>query len=347
MTISIDTLVTSSPAADRSRRVAIKLFAIFVWAALIIFFSLRAVPTSLDDSNYMNYFTGTGVEYNTATGTFGRLYSYATQEPIWKTYSYFIGRIFSPENSVRVTIAISLLLLAIAAFLAGRPILFLAMYAVTPELLFNINYTQIRQGLALAVFLVVAKLSRSIKIGALFACLIHSSFILLLLAAFIREAKTRTHAVIAIFVSAIGGLLLLSQIGIAGLLGRRNHYVTLVDSRNLMFWIVSIAIVIIVFFLARWYSRVGNVAQSRAKVLDISVLNTVGALLISIFVAPIAGRFIINSDALQIYALSDPKAFRRGPFWLFVFGWILFQTYELYGSVQHGTDFFVSFRSLF
>jgi hypothetical protein len=346
MTISIDASVNTR-ATNHTGRLAIKLLAIFVWAGLIISFSLRVVPTSLDDNNYLNYFNGTEVEYSAADSMLGRLYTYAANEPLWEAYSYSIDRIFSPENCVRITIAISLLLLAIAAFLSGRPLLFLAMYATTPELLFNINYTQIREGFALAVFLTVLRLSRSIKLSALLACLIHSSFILLLMAAFVREVKTRTQAAVAISISIIGSFLLWSQLGASGLLGRRNYYQDLIDTNNPNFWVVSISISIAVFLLARRYSRMGNVGQIRAEILDISVLNTIGALLFSIFVAPIAGRFIIISDVLQIYALSDRKTLRSQPVWAFIFVWLLFQTYELYGNVQHGLDFFVSFKSLF
>src|SRR5680860_586615 len=328
-------------------RLAVKLFAILVWAGLIIFLTFRVVPTSLDDNTYMNYFDGAQTELAVQGGSLAELYIYATNEPVWRMYSYSLGRIFSPENCVRLTIAISLLLLAIAAFLSGRPLLFLAMYAVTSGLLFNINYTQIRQGLALAVFLVSIILSRRIRFSALLACLIHSSFLLLLLAVLVREIKTRTQAVVTISVSIIGGSLLLSQLGISGMLGRRGYYEGFTDTNNINFWVGNITIMLVVFLLARWYSRMGGAAQIQAKVLDISVLNTIGALLFSILVAPIAGRFIINSYALQIYALSDRKMPRKQPFWLFVFGWLLFQSYQLYGNVQHGADFFVSFRSLF
>lgn len=347
MTMNLSTTVlTPLPARDRAGRTALKLFAILAWTTLIVFFSLRAVPTSLDDNNYMNYFNGIEVEQDVSGSTLGQAYLYVTNEPAWRLYCYLMGSIFSAEDCVRITIAISLFLLAIAAFMGGRPLLFLAMYTLNSGLLLNLNYTQIRQGLALAVFLLAIRLCRSSKISAFLACLIHSSFILLLIAAFARGIKTRSQLLIAMLVGAAGGLVLVLHMSISGLLGRRTQYLAWSDSNNLNFWIGSIAFMIAAFLLARWYSSKRNDLHCQAELLDVSVFNTLGAMLFSVFVAPVGGRFMLNSDALQIHVLSDRKLPRDEPFWLFFLGWMMFQAYELHSRAGNGLDFFATFHSL-
>ncbi|WHZ20048.1 MAG: hypothetical protein OJF55_002197 [Rhodanobacteraceae bacterium] len=344
MTASIGVLAL--PARERAGRTALKLFAALLWAGVIVFFSFRAVPTSLDDNNYIHYFNGTETEYVVSRSAVDRAYVYVTNEPAWRLYCYLMGSAFSPEDCVRITIGLGLLLLAIAAFLGGRPLLFLAMYVVNAGLLFNINYTQIRQGFALAVFLLAIRFCRSFKISAFLACLIHSSFILLVMAAFARGVKTRSQLLLAMLVSSIGGLVLFTQVGVSGLLGRRTQYLSWNDSNNLNFWIGSIAFMIAAFLLARWYAHKKNDISRQVEMLDISVFNSIGAMLFSILLAPVAGRFMLNSDALQISALSDRKVPRDEPFWLFLGGWMVFQAYELHSHIGKGLDFFVTFHSL-
>lgn len=329
-----------------SKRSAAFVIAAFMWGAVITVFSFRAVPTSLDDQNYIAYFDSSATPHEVSSNFLVTGYEYILNEPLWATYTYLVRKLFSPEDCIRFTIALSLLLLAVASFSSGRPLFFLILYALTPELLFNVNYTQIRQGLALGIFVITMQTKRNIKLSALIASLVHSSFLLFLIAALVRETRSIGRAVIIVAITIGMAVFLYNQVGLVGLLGRRDYYESFVDKLNFNFYLVNIVLLLYVFFLGRWYSRPGVNNRPQVEMLETSFLNSVGALVFGIMVIPIDGRFLINSDVAQIYALSDRRLVRGVLVWLAVIGVGCLHAYQLFKYSQQGMDFFSTFHSL-
>lgn len=319
---------------------------VFLWATIIILFTFRIVPSSLDDVNYINYFRGLSIYQTQSGGLLYHLYQYIINEPLWLTYTKLLSVFFTPEDCVRVTIGISLVFLAFSSFINGRPLTFLLLYATAPNLLLVMDYTQLRQGLAIAIFMLLFSTTKSVKKGALVACLVHSSFLLLLLASFLYSAKRNVWSIVIGLVGLAVTFFILSR-SESGLIlgGRRDFYLSWQDVLNVKFWIIIITITVAFFVFARRLARAGISNRQLVAIIDLSVMNTIGALLFLI-IAPVAGRFIVNSYTLQATALSSKGVPRTQIYWVFFFGLILFNIYELSAAFRGGMDFFLTFNSL-
>jgi len=313
--------------------------------------SLREVPTSLDDFNYQDHFAGNQLESVRPHESITAFYRFVANEPLWSGYTSLLGTIVTPANAIRLTIGLSIALIAFAALTSGRPILFLLLYAATPQLLFTMNYTQLRQGFALAVFMFLLSVTRSARKSAFVACLLHSSFLLMLLAALATEAKTTKRSLAIIAIGVLAAYLLLSGFGAEWLLGsRRDFYLDWQNTLTINFFLGA-GLTAFAFLVLAWiYSRSEGKDSTRTRLIYLSIGNTIGALLMLIL-APVAGRFLINSAAIQAYVLSsrppgkarDSTKLAEG---LVIVGVGSFQLYQLLRAWEGGLDFFVSFRSL-
>lgn len=140
--------------------------------------------------------------------------------------------------------------------------------------------------------------------------------------------------------------LIVIKVGLDSIFGeRRDFYLSMNNSLNANFWIVAVVIIFCFFIFARRIARSPN-GGALTAIVDLSVANTLTALL-SLLVAPIAGRIIINSDVMQIFALSYKGIKRSAFYWVAISLLCAFQFYRLCELYVHGSDFFITFHSDF
>lgn len=342
-TDAVQSLTTSGTGVGRTRKrtayhwYASTVFAVLMWSCLMVGMAYRQVPTALDDYNYLNHFAQ-NASYSTDGFTYIRE---VVSEPCWRLYTFVMSRLLSPADCIRFTIFVSLLLIAIAGFKSGRPLLFLLLYAVPPSLLTTVNYLQIRQGLALAVFLLTLSYKpKSVLKSSILPALIHSSFLLLIPLAAIRETSGRIRIVVVGFGLGLLALFASGDLTLSTVLGRRAFYLTETTDLNFKYWFVLGVLSILILYLGRIMRRSDALSSN---VLILSSLNAFAALLLSLPLPAVAGRFFCNSTGMQVYGLSRIK-YNRWQKWAILVVWGAFSFYSLLRYSD--SDFFKTFVSL-
>ena len=210
------------------------------WISVLIFFAIsiilagRVLYIAPDDQNYISYFEG----YSGSIVT--NVWLYFLSEPLWTSYARFVGNLFGPEMGLRLTIFFSSFIFLIASNKLARGawifvfLVFVLDYSLAPLM----YYIQIRQGLALSVFLIIVATGFNPILGAIVASTIHSSFIVVIPCAIVAGVWIRSKIWIwAIFFSiAILVLYLNKTMGDIDL-GRRSENYDLKNATNIFYYL--------------------------------------------------------------------------------------------------------------
>ncbi len=113
---------------------------------------------------------------------------YFTEEFIWRLYTWLLGSFLSPELAVSVTMCLISTLIFFAARKTDRPVAAFLLWILIPVGISIVGLYQLRQGLAFAVFAMLATQSRPI-LGSLMAASIHSTFAFIVPACLLLQAK--------------------------------------------------------------------------------------------------------------------------------------------------------------
>lgn len=144
----------------------------FMVALLAAVLALRPMYVALDDYSYIDYFSHSFqyIEFSVR---------FFMDEPLWLFYSASIGEVLGPENALRLTLFLSVWFF-FAAFsnIKNKNLIFLIFFfVICQEMAVQLYFNQIRQGVALSIFLFVAlRFGRPI-FAALLATTIHTSFL--------------------------------------------------------------------------------------------------------------------------------------------------------------------------
>jgi hypothetical protein len=187
--------------------------------------SVLPVDAFVDRDNYLIY-------ASSSLQIFSRYLDYGFwtvlfNEPIWLATNMFLGILLSPENVLRVIIFFSA---SVTAYLVLRHeakyFIILMLILFLPQVIKN-NIIHLRQGLAIAVFLCGWFSARQNVRYAFFtfACLIHSSFFIIIFLIAINHflIRFRLGVEIRAIVVFIGGIFVgFFGLWLAGLLGARQ-----------------------------------------------------------------------------------------------------------------------------
>jgi hypothetical protein len=156
------------------------------WLGLILSITIslilarRDMYIAIDDENYIAYFS---VIYEGFSNLIGNLkedwWNFLLNEPLWLWYSSSMGKIFDAESALRITIFFSsLMFMAASGCLTRGAWLFIFFwFVINSSLATQMYFNQIRQGLALSIFLTIITIGLSPFWGAAVASLVHSSFL--------------------------------------------------------------------------------------------------------------------------------------------------------------------------
>jgi hypothetical protein len=162
-------------------RLHLKLWGIgvaFVIISLVL--GLRSLYIAPDDESYLAYFEG--IKFPTI---FDNLWLFLIEEPLWTLYTSWLGSVIGSENSIRFTIIISSLTFLISStkLTRGAWLFILLIFILDSHLATEMYYNQIRQGIALSVFLFLIVYKIDIRLAAGLAATLHSSFLIVFFAA--------------------------------------------------------------------------------------------------------------------------------------------------------------------
>jgi hypothetical protein len=162
----------------------------FVIVALVL--SLRRLYITPDDESYLAYFEG--INFFTI---FDNLWLFLIEEPLWTLYTSWLGSAIGAENAIRTTIFASSLMFLIAStkLTRGSWVFILSIFILDIHLATEMYYNQIRQGIALSVFLFLIVYKIDIRLAAGLAATLHSSFLIVFFAAAVTYI-IRTRGVI-------------------------------------------------------------------------------------------------------------------------------------------------------
>ena len=149
----------------------------------------------LDNDNYLAYFSN--VEQ--LDRFWGRILNsesiqnsvalFFTEEALWLIYASLMGEIFGSDISVLLTIGLLNSLIFYSLWSSGAGFFGIVLWVILPVCMSILGFYQIRQGLAIAVFLYIYLCRGRLLLGALVAALIHTTFIVPLVLAFLLGIK--------------------------------------------------------------------------------------------------------------------------------------------------------------
>jgi len=235
-------------------------YAVFIGIALIL--SARNLYIALDDAAYIDYFSHNTYWFDAPASEDWDWWRLIIEEPLWNMYTTAMGAELGPEAALRVTIFISVFLyLFFASKLAGGAwgtTIFL--FALHPHLGVQMYFNQIRQGVALSIFLMLVSILRvrtPVRIGAAAAAaaLLHSSFIMTTVLTVLYVVKPSVR----ILASVLGAFALIAvarNIDIFSLIetGRREGLYATTAAVNVNFYIVTLPCYGVIFYLL-WPAR--------------------------------------------------------------------------------------------
>lgn len=147
----------------------------------------RSLHVAPDDSSYLDHFSGDIYVGN------GWL-EYIIEEPLWAIYTIGLGNFFGPEWALRLTIFLSCFIFLNSSFklMGDRSLLFLILiFVFSSQLATQLYFNQIRQGVALTIF--IFGFSYGFKkgiIASLIASMVHTSLLIVFAGMFIvRQTK--------------------------------------------------------------------------------------------------------------------------------------------------------------
>jgi len=303
-----------------------------LWAIVVLAFAVRDVPRSSDDAAYILNFTDLELDWSSITDTLSAALFWI-EEPLWTAYcviaTQWLG--LTPEDAIRLTVLLSLLLVTVAALRTVRPALFLGLYALVPYLLITVNYTQLRQGFALAVFLWLWTAGRRAPIAALIASGFHTSFLLVLFAGLLARFRIATGVL-----GVAAALLVLQQLELADFLGRRAQYAEEVETLNVTFWLAQAGFLTLTFALVvNW----GDPLRGLARLTLLYMVFALGVVAIGL---PLSGRLLYIATALQLLCLSMAPE-KTAAWWAFVAVSALFFSYTHVATLD-ASDFHQTYR---
>jgi hypothetical protein len=297
--------VGSRPSTDAGE-VAPKLtrWSWLVFAVVAFVVASRKLYIAPDDANYIVYFGGSSTD-----GGEG-IWLRVLDEPLWKAYAAAAGGYLGAEIAFRVTLALGVLgfLYGGASLARGGWPLVLMGFVVDPFLATQQYFNQIRQGLALSVFLTVAWIGRrrprtAIWVGAGIAALIHSSFLFVLLCA-VAALSLRRRA-LGISLAVLGSLAALLVLDLTGWgidtvdLGRRSYY-SFESSVNPTFFFVVVPQYVVILLLSK--PAVDDISGSRWYDLTVALFAVTIAASIAFEAGP---RLLYLCSAFMLIILGN------------------------------------------
>lgn len=220
----------------------------FVGISLVL--AGRTLYTAPDDRSYIAYFEGAPSNIHTHLSYL----FYILEEPLWSSYTSFMGDIFGAKAALRITIFISSLIFLVASsrLAPGAWIFILFAFVMDSTFATQMYYNQIRQGFALSIFLMMIAGGLSPFLGAVVAATIHSAFITVIpctIAAVV--AKKSNIILIAILLTIVMGCYYLRNLIGDINIGRRMTIYDLKGKSNILFYALVIVQYGLIFFLLK------------------------------------------------------------------------------------------------
>ena len=225
----------------------------FMVALLATLLALRPMYAALDDYNYINYFS-----YSFQYSEFS--VRFFMDEPLWLLYSVNLGKVLGSENALRMTLFLSVWLF-FAAFSNIKNKNFISLiifFVICQEMAVQLYFNQIRQGLALSLFLFVAVRFRMPIFAALLAATIHTSFLVVIAAQILVVLiKKRSWLYLAIFTVSVGvSIYIFSHLSIDDL-GRRAYQYENAGKLNVFYYTyLAIQYFPVIFWMSRLRKQV-------------------------------------------------------------------------------------------
>jgi EpsG family len=235
-------------------RLHLKLWGIgvaFVIISLVL--GLRSLYIAPDDESYLAYFEG--IKFPTI---FDNLWLFLIEEPLWTLYTSWLGSVIGSENSIRFTIIISSLTFLISStkLTRGAWLFILLIFILDSHLATEMYYNQIRQGIALSVFLFLIVYKIDIRLAAGLAATLHSSFLIVFFAAAVSYIVRTRGMIFFSILYVIAIYYLKTKIGEIEL-GRRMAVYDIEGKLNVFYYLEALSQYGIVLFLTRpkWYDK--------------------------------------------------------------------------------------------
>lgn len=294
--------------------VAAYVWGLFLGMALLL--SVRSLYIAWDDENYIAQFEGGASEEVAWHDLIA--WPALLDEPLWKLYAAQVGEIAGPEGALRLTIFLSVLIFLYSATKIGRGAwLFILFFFVLSDVMaVQMYFNQIRQGLALSVFLLTIVAGGGLILAALLASAIHTSFLFVLPCAFIAIlAREKRYAIpLGLIATVILSALLNQFLGDLDF-GRRSGLYEPTGALNANYYIATLPQLSVVFYLAR--PRVGD--RDDELWFYLALMAAVSALSLT-FIHEAAARLMYIVHALIAIVLARNLLTRRG---IIAAGWWL------------------------
>jgi hypothetical protein len=255
----------SAPILDRLARSSAQqwLFALLAIAIVAYTFSLDR-SGMIDQQNYEDYFTpGVAQDWLSSLVLVRNVVDVLSvvilDEPLWRAWTFLLSGILDPTAATYLTVAVLNGLVALAVRGYRYPVVAMAAWLVIPLGFSVIGVYQIRQGLAFAIWLMVAIRWNRLVVGTLIAGLFHSTFLVVAPMAFLasRRSVSVWMRVLLIALFAIGvsvaGRALFETLG-----GRRiEAYLYADETFSAAFVVAAVALLAYPLWLTR-SRRVGS-----------------------------------------------------------------------------------------
>jgi EpsG family len=198
---------------------------IIVSIAISLLLAGRNLHIAQDDESYLNYFSS--FFNNPLADLKDDWWNFTLNEPLWRLYASGMGDLFTAESGFRITLFFSslLFLLASGRLTHGAWLFIFFTFALDHAFATEMYFNQIRQGVALSIFLTIITSGVNPILGALVATLVHSSFLTVIPCFLLSWAivKLKAHWFIGVIL-IITSVFLLSRVAPNIDLGRRSGY---------------------------------------------------------------------------------------------------------------------------
>jgi len=227
----------------------VNLVIVFIFVGIAMVLSIRSLGIATDDQNYLNYF------YYATQVKADNLLVYLIEEPLWRLYTTSVVLVLSPEDALRLTIFISSTLFLFSTnkvnsnlFLIVAIAFILHQYLAT-QMYFN----QLRQGLALSLFLCFATYGKKPLLGAILAIFVHTSFIFPLILIVLLKKVTSIKWIVLCSVLIIMGLYMSISLLETLDLGRRTSSYSFEGKFTVNYYIYTFVRYVPLLFLIQFY----------------------------------------------------------------------------------------------
>jgi len=284
--------------------------AIFIIVALVL--ARRPLYTAADDLEYLSYFSGTSATLVDS------LWSTVIEEPLWIWYSASLGGVLGPELALRVTIFIATmgLLLAATKLARGAWVFVLLAFLLDASMATLFYYIQVRNGLALSLFLTVIAFAGNSLVAAAVASSVHTSFLVGVPCSVLTHltGKSKLAFAAGVALTAVGVVVVGQQLQQLHL-GRRTGTYEWGSTSNANFYLVALVQYAIMLW-GVWPSRRDEHIN---RLLRYTTIFFVTALSLT-FVHEAAVRLVFVSRMLLVVSLGasmkTPRAKVAGAVWI-------------------------------